>query len=398
MANTPKAKIEEKDLKGFKHFKVLNSLLERLHDTACDRDRAGNRKLHYDQYTALILLYFFNPVVTSLRGIQQVSKLKKVQRMLGCSRSSLGSLSEAARVFDADLLRGVIGELSEKLPAAKNNKELKDIRGIITLVDGTALSALPKLVKAMWGDADGQHGVKLHTQFELLKGVPVRMDLSDGDYNERTVLQSSLQADRVYVMDRGYAKFQLFADILNAKSSFVCRVRDNSVFEVLEDKTVSATAKPGEVLADQIVRFSGDQPKKAGMDKPLRLVKIVCEPRRKPQKTGRGGPEQGESLLVATDIMDVEAEVIALIYKHRWAIETFFRFFKHILGCRHLLSHCTNGIEIQTYSAIIACMLIALWTNRKPTLRTYEMLCHYMSGLASEEELLSHIENLQPQS
>ncbi len=138
MARPPKQKIREKDLKGFKYLKALTSLLGRLHDTACKRDRAGNRKLHYDQYTALILLYFFNPIVTSLRGIQQAGTLKKVQRMLGCSRSSLGSLSEAARVFDADLLRGIIDELAEKLPAGKNNKSFKEIRGIITLVDGTA--------------------------------------------------------------------------------------------------------------------------------------------------------------------------------------------------------------------------------------------------------------------
>src|SRR5487761_207992 len=54
-----------------------------------------------------------------------------------------------------------------------------------------------------------------------------------------------------------------------------------------------------------------------------------------------------------------------------------FRFFKHILGCRHLISHDENGIEIQTYCAIIACLLISLWTGRKPTLRTYEMICYY---------------------
>lgn len=150
MARQRKKKIEEPDLKGFKHFKLLNSILERLQDTACDRDRAGNRKLHYNQYTALILLYFFNPIVTSLRGIQQASELKKVQRILGCPRSSLGSLSEAARIFDADLLLGIIGELADELPTFKGNKQLADMRGIITLVDGTVLSALPKLVKAMW--------------------------------------------------------------------------------------------------------------------------------------------------------------------------------------------------------------------------------------------------------
>ncbi len=397
MARKRKPKIKEEQLHGFKHFKFLNEILKRLHDTACDRDRAGNRKLHYDQYAALILLYFFNPVVTSLRGIQQASELAKVQRKLGSPRASLGSLSEAARVFDADLLLGIIGELADKLPTFKGNRELDRVRGIITLVDGTVLSALPKLVESMWSDVKGKHGIKLHTHFELLKGVPTRMDLTDGDGDERTVLQSNLLPDRVYVMDRGYAKFELFADILKVNSSFVCRVRDNSVFEVLEDKVLPPAVRPGEVRRDLKVRFTGGQAGKAGLDGPLRLVEIVCEPRRKAIKNGPGGPDQGEVLLVATDIMDVEPEVIALIYKNRWAIETFFRFFKHILGCRHLLSHSQNGIEIQTYVAIIACLLIALWTDRKPTLRTYEMLCFYMSGLASEEELFAHIEKLQPQ-
>jgi hypothetical protein len=50
-------------------------------------------------------------------------------------------------------------------------------------------------------------------------------------------------------------------------------------------------------------------------------------------------------------------------------------FFKHLLGCRHLLSHSQNGIEAQVYCAIIACMLISLWRGRKPTLRTHEMIC-----------------------
>ena len=86
-----------------------------------------------------------------------------------------------------------------------------------------------------------------------------------------------------------------------------------------------------------------------------------------------------------------------MIFSYRWAVEIFFRFFKHILGCRHLLSHDQNGIEIQTYCAIIACMLIALWTGKKPTLRTYEMICFYFTGLADEDELMEHIEKLKSQ-
>jgi IS4 transposase len=93
--------------------------------------------------------------------------------------------------------------------------------------------------------------------------------------------------------------------------------------------------------------------------------------------------------------LDLPAWIIALIYRYRWTIEVFFRFFKHVLGCRHLLSHDPVGIEIQTYCTIIACMLISLWTGRKPTLRTYEMICHYFTGLAEEDELLAHLAKLQ---
>lgn len=398
MAGTPKAEIREEDLHGFKHFKLLLPVLERLHTAGCRRDKAGNRILHYDQYAALILLYFFNPIVASLRGIQQASQLKKVQRLLGCSRSSLGSLSEAARVFDADLLLGVIEGMVEQLPPVKGNPAFDDLKAVLTLVDGTLLPALPKLVQALWQNEENR-AFKLHTHFELLRGVPVRVDLTDANTDERDVLESCLQSGRVYVMDRGYAKYALFGKIIQAGSSFVCRIRDNSVFEVLETHTLTAEAVRVGIVRDLVVRFTGKMAREADPDRSLRIVEVKCTPHRKPSgHNGRGGPEQGETLMIVTDVLDVPAEVVALIYKHRWAIETFFRFFKHVLGCRHLLSHCTNGIEIQTYLGIIACLLIALWTGRKPTLRTYEMICFYFTGMATEEELLAHIEKLLPQS
>src|SRR5215207_2850876 len=97
----------------------------------------------------------------------------------------------------------------------------------------------------------------------------------------------------------------------------------------------------------------------------------------------------------ATNLLAVPDEHIAFLYHHRLLIEIFFRFFKQILGCRHLLSRSQNGIEIQTYCAIIACMLISLWTNKKPTLRTYEMICWYFVGMASLDELVAHLDRLK---
>ena len=94
-------KIKEKELQGFKYFKAISKMLESIHDAGCQRDRAGNRILHMDQYMSLLLLYMFNPICTSLRSLQQASELKKVQRILGVPRASLGSLSEASTVFDS---------------------------------------------------------------------------------------------------------------------------------------------------------------------------------------------------------------------------------------------------------------------------------------------------------
>ena len=65
MARKRRPPIQGRDLRGLKYFKVLGPLLHRAGTT---RDKAGNRVLHLDQYAAL-LLYFFNPIVKSLRGI-----------------------------------------------------------------------------------------------------------------------------------------------------------------------------------------------------------------------------------------------------------------------------------------------------------------------------------------
>ena len=147
-------KIKQSDLQGFKYFKKLSQMLEPLHNAGCQRDHAGNRILHMDQYMTLLLLCMFSPISKSLRSMQQASELKKVQKKLGVPRSSLGSLSEAARVFDSDLLIEIIGKLACDIKPIPHSAKLDDIKAILTIVDGTLLKALPKTVEALWGDRD----------------------------------------------------------------------------------------------------------------------------------------------------------------------------------------------------------------------------------------------------
>ena len=153
---------------------------------------------------------------------------------------------------------------------------------------------------------------------------------------------------------------------------------------MIEDRPLCDEAQAADVLQDAVVRLGKTSKADARPDHKIRLITIKTTPhvKRGKYQGGWAGPGSDGVLRIATNLLDVPAEIIALIFRYRWTIEIFFRFFKHVLGCRHLLSHDQNGIEIQTYSAIIACMLISLWTGRKPTLRSVrdDLLLFYRPG------------------
>ena len=395
-------KIRERDIQGLKYLDLLLPMLRELHDVGCQRDKAGNRKLHYDEYCLLVLLFLFNPIVRSLRGLQQASQLKNVQKKLGCPRTSLGSLSEATDVFDPTRLEGIIEELLGQIPAS-NNVSCGHVKQSLTAVDGSVVKTLSSLATAAYlRDKNGKPhaGWRFHTHFDIDRRVPTRMDvtsaLNSGKTDEKQHLREHLQPDHCYVMDRWFAEFALWNEIVAKDSSYVCRIRDNSnLSQVVEERPLSAAARQANVLEDVVVKLGSGTQKP---DHPVRVILVQTTPHKKTggRKGGTAGPPSDGILRIATNLLDVPAEVIADIYRHRWTIELFFRFFKHVLGCRHLLSTDPVGIQIQAYSAIIACLLIALWTGGKPTLRTYEMVCYYLMGWADLDELTAHLEKLQP--
>jgi hypothetical protein len=279
------------------------------------------------------------------------------------------------------------------------------VKHALTAVDGSVVKTLATITEAAYlKNCHGQSksAWRLHTHFDIDHQVPRRIDvtggLNSGKSDEKHMLRKALQPDHCYVMDRWYFAFQLYNDIHAIGSSYVCRIRDNSRYQILEERPLSEEARKAGVIFDGIVQLGASVKPGKRPNHPTRLIMIKTSPhtQRGKQPGGKTGPPSDGILRIVTDLVDVPAEVIGDIYRHRWTVEIFFRFFKHILGCRHLLSQDRVGIEIQTYMAIIACMLISLWTGRKPSLRTYEMFCHYFAGLADEEELLAHIAKLPP--
>jgi hypothetical protein len=387
--------LKDKDIRCLGHLQKVFDLLDGLARVGCERDRAGNRRLFFNTYCKLVLLYIWNPLIDSIRGLQQAAQLATVARALGIDRVSLGSFSEAPGVFDPESLKPVVQELSRQVVASAKDPRLDSVQHAITLVDGTVLTGLTRLVKAACGtdgryntarDGRAIYGWRLHTQLDLETLTPHRIDRTGarnaGENRESNVLRRTLEKDRCYVGDGGYADQTLFDDITDAHSSFVIRMREDSVFEsVLEERELSQEALDAGVVRDAVVQLPNAR-------YPIRIVLVKVEPH--PRRV-RGGTKQSELVLLATNLLDLATELVTLIYLNRYTVELFFRTFKQLLGMRHLLSQRENGVDIQVYCTVIVCLLICLITGKQPNKYNRNIIGWYLMGLASQQELLDQL-------
>ena len=375
--------VEPPPVHSLKLVARANALFERLRTAGVDK--SGNREFLYSHYASLILLGFFNPALRSLRGLQQASQLKNVQKKLGVGRVSLGSLSESCRVFDPDLLVPLVGDLLAELgpghagpgPHRRVPETIpQELARRLVAVDGTALKALPRMVR---GGSDW----KRHLQFRTLSGLPQRATVADGE-DERDVLAANLEPGCVSIADRGYERYALANRIVAAGSDYVIRGKDRP-FAALESRPLGDEARAARVLSDTIVRLSpnGTTTRAEALAHPVRRIVLAERDR------GRVRPDRpkSEGVILLTSLVDVPAEVIAGIYEMRWSIELFFRFLKQVLGCHKLFSTRAEAANIQVYCALIACLLLARVTGGRIRMDVYRMICFYLQGLADEDEL-----------
>lgn len=372
-------------------------LFERLHNVGTERDSAGNRRLRFSHFASLVLLSFFNPAMQSLRGMQRASNFERVQKLLGGGRYSLGSLSESLRVFDPAYLEPIIEELMAGLPASHpglgpdrtiSPSISAELAQKLVAVDGSSLRALPQIV-SMTGKAQGEGKWKLHLHFRPLAGTPgkatITRDQVRGEGDERQVLAQTLEAGCVYIVDRGYERYALLNEIVAAKSDYVMRVQDRPL-EVLENRPISDAARQARVLSDELGRLN-PSPKTDGVNHVVRRIII----QKRDQARQRSDRKSSNYVILLTNLLDIPAEVIAAIYELRWSIELFFRFLKQVLGCRRLFSDRSEGVTIQIYCALIACLLLAQASGGNVGKVYLDLFMMYLQGWATEDELAAAI-------
>ena len=169
--------IDPRQIQGLKRLRHILPLLASLHQVGCERDKAGNRELHFDEYVTLVLLWLFNPMLDSVRALQKAGELDKVSEQLGVKRFSPSSFSESVRVFDPGKLKAVVQQLAGevKLNPVNADPRLKDYKQhlggkALTMADGTVLDAIAAVARAAWlrfQDGTAKHAWKLHVQLDF---------------------------------------------------------------------------------------------------------------------------------------------------------------------------------------------------------------------------------------
>lgn len=422
-ASNPDRQEPELNRQGTELLRRLFPMLSRLADSGTERDKARNRRLHYSQYAALILLGLFNPLLQSSRALVAASGLRNVRKLTGGRQVSLGSFSEASSVFDPQLLAGLIRELRAQwerqtarrlfLTARKSGTISNELLERLVAVDASVLSALPQLTARLSDPRRGQW--RLHAQIRVLDGAVLNAEVTPepaaGDRSERAMLATMLSREEsvatdepaaLYLMDRGYRSAVLFNRIRATGGDYVCRLNRvdgrllpapprNARGEEPVLPPLSAAGRAAGVVADEwIVLGGGCGASPTGTDHPVRRITVIPPgDRTSSARQGRVRSDQSgrEELVLATTLVDLPAEEVVALYEYRWQVELFFRFLKQVLGCRQLLSAKTSGVRIQLYCALIAALLLALATGGNVTRRTYEMLGLYFSGWAEEDEL-----------
>lgn len=366
-------------LQGFKLLEMFGGIFAGLdaRRTKSPSELDPRRGFDAAEYFSMMLFTLLNPVVDSMRGLCEASKLEGYQQRTGLPKVSLASFSAAQGVFDPELLGAVLRELMGELAGDPPESLIRALRGKhLEAVDSSLWQVLPRMGWAHWRDqgASRQHAVRLHLRWRLFEPGVGGAKLVAARECERAVLRHGLlESGVVYVGDRNYSgDYELLRRIGEISASFVVRLQDKSVIREIGNLPISERDRQRGVTHHQRVALGyRDAP-----DDGWRLVRLVPGPGR-------------EHVVILTNLPQEEIGVWELceVYKQRWTIELFFRWLKCLLPCRHWLAESEDGVATQVYCALIAALLLSQRNGKLPTKRQMERLRFWTMGWASDEEL-----------
>lgn len=189
-------------------------------------------------------------------------------------------------------------------------------------------------------------GVKAHVLLDHDDYLPSYVLITEAKKSDVRVAQLlDLNAGSIVVMDRGYNDYALFGKWTEWEVFFVTRLKENAAYAVVES---AKGPLPPNILADQLIRFSGVQ---AVKDCPQLLRRVVV-----------WDEVNQREIVLLSNLLHFGPTTIAAIYKDRWEIELFFKALKQNLKVKSFVGTSRNALLIQIWTALIA-MLLLKWLH-----------------------------------
>lgn len=170
-----------------------------------------------------------------------------------------------------------------------------------------------------------------------------------------------MKAGAIHVYDRGFGSFELLAahyelqgDELKGRAEFVLRTKDKNLLlaGAAAERPLTAQQHEQGLLSDRCGELAGSQGRAAPA---IRVREILVR------------TADGEIVRLLTNLLELPAEVVAELYRHRWQIELFFRWLKCYANFNHLISHSRQGVLLNFYVVIVGVMLMYLHTGGRPS-------------------------------
>ena len=294
-----------------------------------------------DQLKALI--FFHLEEHTSARHLLQVLEEDNFARDVIAPQDGIkkSSFAEAINTRGLEQLTHIYNNLQTQavniLP--KEHEKL----GNLIAIDG---SLIDTCLSMLWADyRRGSKKAKVHLGFDINRGIPRKIFLSDGKAAERPFVSMILSPEQTGIMDRGYQAHNRFDQWQEEGKHFVCRIKASTKKKRIQDLGINPDSN---IFYDSIVLLG--TPEINQTKKPLRVV---------------GYTVNGTKYWVATSRYDLSAEQIALIYKLRWDIEKFFAWWKRHLKVYHLIARSEYGLMVQILSGLITYLLLAIYCRQQ---------------------------------
>ena len=249
---------------------------------------------------------------------------------------------------------------------------IKGLGKKVKVIDSTIVGLFSSVMRSTGRyrvDGKKKGGIKLHMSIEQGVALPHLYYVSEATVHDQKGMEKiAWEEGCIYVMDRGYLNYERFSQINKKGIYFVSRLKENTVYKSVEEKDIPDTSHPG-ILKDEIIEKEIEN-KQNGQKEVIRLRRIAY-----------WDDEHKRCYEFITNLMEIEADYIPVLYKYRWRIEILFKRLKQNFMFRYFLGDNENAIKIQIWCCLIANLLLEVIfgkVKRKEKRRAFSQLVNFV--------------------